>query len=320
MTIAIGIVSFERGELTRRCIDSIRACTCHGTYHIFLVDNGSQTSSAKEALNWCQAFDDISVRVLDNNYGPAYARNIILEMIGANYSVVAFFDNDIVALLGWSEAALRAIEQGADLIQPKLLSSDGHTVERGPTQSRDNPLFANPEYMGIGLDASAPEVTTPSEAAIVGGTSVIRQSVFDRIGWYDDRLHIGEDFDYSYRARAAGFALRYVPDCVLIHDHRFDFSYDQERGQVEKYLRAHVFFWRKHQRALLSPQYLCWYGWLYFNHEPMYMPQQNKWKTIHRRLRRRLIRRWCMTHYQNAWHSADEAHKVTETLANRVGL
>jgi GT2 family glycosyltransferase len=318
--IAIGIVSFERGDLTRRCIDSIRSCTCHGTYHIFLVDNRSQTASAKEVLNWCRIHDDISVRILESNYGPSYARNIIIEMIGANYPMVAFFDNDIVALPSWSEAALRAIEHGADLIQPKLLNADGYTVERGPTIPRDNPLSANPEFLGIGMDSSDQTVNTPSEAAIVGTASIIRREVFDRIGGYDDRLHIGEDFDHSYRAKKAGFVLRYIPDCALIHDHGFDFEYDQIRGSVEKYLRSHVFFWRKHQRALLSPQYLCWYGWLYFNNEPMYMPQQNKWKTMHRRLRRRLMMKWCMTHYQNAWNSVDEANKATEVLAMRLGL
>jgi GT2 family glycosyltransferase len=241
-------------------------------------------------------------------------------MIGRNSPLVAFFDNDIVALPGWDEAALRAIEHGSDLIQPKLLNNDGHTVERGPTIPRDNPLSANPEYLGIGMDSSADEVNNPSEAAIVGGTSVIRRNVFDRIGYYDDLLHIGEDFDYSYRARLAGFALSYVPDCVLIHDHGFDFSYDQERGKVEKYLRSHVFFWRKHQKALLSPQYLAWYSWLHFNNEPMYMPQQKRWKTMQRRLRRRFIRKWCMASHQNAWYSVNEANRATENLAKRLAI
>ena len=150
--IAVGIVSFERGELTRRCIDSVRSCTRQGNYHIFLVDNGSRTDSTKKVLTWCRTLDDVSVRVLKKNHGPSYARNIILKMVTRKFPLIAFLDNDIVALPGWDDAALKAMEGGADLIQPKLLNRDGKTVERGPTRSRNNSLLANPEYLGIGLD------------------------------------------------------------------------------------------------------------------------------------------------------------------------
>lgn len=318
--IAIGIVSYERGELTRRCIESIRACTPEGTYHIYLVDNGSQSSDARVMLDWCRDGSDMTVRTLDKNYGPSYARNIILEMIEADFSIVAFFDNDIVCLPGWSNAAWRAVENGADLIQPKLLNGDGHTVERGPTKVRDNPLAANPHYLGIGLESADPIVNNPAEAVIVGTASIIRREVFDRIGEYDNRLHIGEDFDHSYRARAAGFSLRYVPDCVLIHDHGFDFTYDQERGRVVKYLNAHVFFWRKHHKALLSPQYVCWYSWLHFHNEPMYMESKNKWRTAHRRILRRFARSVCMFRYPDGWQSHSAANVATERLAAKLGV
>jgi GT2 family glycosyltransferase len=318
--IAIGIVSYERADLTRRCIASVKACTPEGSYRIFLIDNGSRSAEAVAFLDSCLRAQDISLRILDKNHGPAYARNIILEMIGSSCPVVAFFDNDIVCLPGWAEAGLKGIDEGADLIQPKLLAGDGRTVERGPTRPRENPLAANPRYVGIGFAQTDPAVNKPGDAVIVGGTGIIRREVFDRIGRYDDRLHVGEDFDLSCRARDAGFSLRYVPDCVLIHDHVFELAYDQERGKAEKYLMAHVFYWRKHGKAILSPQYLHWYAWLHFHHEPMYMPAGSRWSSLGRRLRRRAARAVLMLCNQDHWVSSSAADGATERLAARLGI
>jgi GT2 family glycosyltransferase len=318
--MAIGIVSYERADLTRRCVDSVRACTPEGTYRIFLVDNASRSAEAIAYLDSCRGDKEISLRILKKNHGPSYARNVILEMIGTSCKSVAFFDNDIVCLPGWSEAALKALDKGADLIQPKLLSGDGRTIERGPTELRKDSLAANPKYVGVGLAQTDPSVNTPADAVIVGGTGVIRRAIFDRIGGYDDQLHIGEDFDLSCRARKAGFSLRYAPDCVLIHDHVFQLTYEQERGKVEKYLTAHVFYWRKHGKAILSPQYLHWYGWLHFSHEPMYMPATNRWSSLGRRLRRRVARVALMLCHHDHWTSSSAADIATERLAAKLGV
>jgi GT2 family glycosyltransferase len=320
LQVAIGVVSYERAEVTRRCIESIASCTPAGRYHLYLVDNGSHSADAEKLLQWCQPQPEITVQVLDTNYGPAHARNCILQMIGTSADVIIFLDNDITALEGWLQAGLAALEAGADLVQPKLLQRDGRTVERGPTRVRADSLAANPEYLGIGLDTDDPLVNVAGGAAIVGGTCVVRRLVFELIGGYDVQLHIGEDFDLCYRARAAGLRLRYAPECALIHDHGFDLAYDQERGRLEKYLTAHVVFWRKHQKALLSPRYLHWYAWLQAHGEPMYMPLTQRWRTVARRLRRRWVRRWCMMRYPNHWRSLDRAEAATQTLAQRLGM
>ena len=320
LQVAIGVVSFERAKVTRHCIESIAACTPADRYRLYLVDNGSRSADVVQLLQWCRQRPEIIVQVLDTNYGPAHARNCILQMIGTSADVVVFLDNDIIALEGWLQAGLAALEAGADLVQPKLLHRDGRTVERGPTRVRADPLAANPEYLGIGLDTDDPLVNLAGEAAIVGTAGIARRDVFDKVGVYDARLHIGEDFDLSYRARAAGLRLRYAPECALIHDHGFDLAYDQERGRLEKYLTAHVVFWRKHQKALLSPRYLQWYAWLHAHGEPMYMPLTQRWRTVARRLRRRWVRRWCMMRYPNHWQSLDRAEAATQALAHRLGI
>ena len=316
---AVCIVSYQRASLTERCIESVRATTTL-PYQIFLVDNGSPDAATRALLDRLEGSADIELFRLDGNFGPARGRNIALAAMPAEFGYVATLDNDIVALPGWDSAALRAFESGADLIQPKLLEADGRTLERGPNRPNRSPLAANPAFIGRGLASDQPEVNRLEEAEIVGGTAIIKREVFERIGLLDERLHIAEDFDFSFRARAEGFTLRYVPDCALIHDHGFDFAYDQERGQTEKYLVAHVVLWRKWRKALLSPAFMAWYGWLHRHGEPMYLPPEQRWGIVHRRLLRRLVRKWIMSRHANVWAAADDADGPTESLAKPLGL
>jgi GT2 family glycosyltransferase len=317
--IGIVLVSFERGEMTQRCLASVRdVASC--PYRIFLVDNGSRSFTTQSWLRCWEQDPDLVVFRLDSNQGPAAGRNVALGALPAEVDVVAMLDNDIVALPGWDQAALDALRNGADLIQPKLLDADAGTVERGPTRQNACALAANPQYLGRGLAANHPEVNREQEAVIVGGTGVFRRELLDQIGLLDERLHVGEDFDWSFRAREAGFSLRYAPRCALIHDHGFDPAYDQERSRTSKYLSAHVVLWQKWRKALLSPAYLAWYDWLDRHGEPMYLPADQRWRIAHRRLRRRLARRWIMTRYANAWSSAPEADRATSEVAARLGL
>ena len=319
MMLGIVLVSYERGELTERCIASLRAVTT-APFRIFLVDNGSRTDDTRAAVRRWEDASDIVVRRLAANLGPAAGRNAALAKLPRDVDVVAMLDNDIVALPGWERAALDCLSDGADVIQPKLLERDGKTLERGPTRPNASPLAANPQYLGRGLPADHPDVNREEDAAIVGGTGVFRREVLERIGPLDERLHVGEDFDWSFRARAAGFTLRYAPRCALVHDHGFDLAYDEERSATSKYLSAHVVLWLKWRKALLSPTYLAWYDWLDRHGEPMYLPADQRWRIAHRRLRRRLVRRWIIGRHSNVWSTEAEAAQATAAVATRLGL
>lgn len=317
--IALCIVAYQRGDVTERCIDSVRRSAAH-PYHIFLVDNASTERTACDLIDRLTQDPDIDVFRSTRNLGPSHGRNVALTSIPARFPYVALLDNDIVALPGWDLAAIAALKAGADLIQPKLLEADGRTLERGPNRPNQSPFAANPAFIGRRLPADAPEVNGDEEACIVGGTSIIKRSVFDKIGLFDERLHIGEDFDFSFRARAAGFSLRYAPNCTLIHDHGFDLAYDQVRGETIKYLSSHVIIWRRWRKAVLSPAYLAWYAWLHRHDEPMYLPQHPRWRIMHRRLLRRAAMHWIMSRYPNAWVCEEDAELATESLARRLGM
>ena len=61
-----------------------------------------------------------------------------------------------------------------------------------------------------------------------GACMVLRRALFEELGGFDENLFLyGEDVDLSWRVRAAGYRLIYVPKAVVNH-----YSYDTE-GQVK---------------------------------------------------------------------------------------
>ena len=312
-TIAIGIVSFERGQVTQRCIDSIRS-TIKLPYHIYIADNGSRTEETKNKLKTWEQQSDISLIRLESNLGPSAGRNAVLKMaIGQNH-VFAMLDNDIIVLDGWDSSALNAIQEGFDIVQPKLLSLNTKSVIRGPTRPWKKSIHIHPEYIGRGSSRYAPEINHRKRVELFGGTKIIRTRVFEVIGWYDPHIWVGEDYDLAFRASAAGFAACYEPKCEMIHDHPFDLDYEQIRGNPKNHLVSHIYMWEKHSRALLSPSSIKLYYYLVKRDKTLFIRRKATVENILERVLRKIIVYYFRQKYGEIWKSYNEAEIAVNKL------
>lgn len=311
--LAIGIISCDRGSLTQRCLNSIRTCT-ETPYQIYLVDNGSCDDATRKMLDDWEACSDVTLFRFPENRGPSAARNAILRDSLERHELFAMLDNDIVVLPGWDGAARRALAEEFDVIQPKLLKKDGVTVDRGPTDPPPKPWLVNPVSIGINASRNAPEVSNRRTNATFGGTSVVRAEVYRCVGLYDERLWTAEDWDFSFRASAAGFRIGYDPDCEMVHDHEFDLHYEVRRNDLRKKLIAHAVLWASHQRLLLPPDALFLYSHLIRRREPLFLTSFPKWTLmgIFLRLRRRCVTRYYQARYGDQWPSAQAGAAGTE--------
>jgi glycosyltransferase involved in cell wall biosynthesis len=159
---------------------------------IIVVDDGSTDGTANVARSLPE-----NVRYLrQSNQGPAAARNRGIEH--ARGSLIAFTDADDL----WPPAKLElqlpclikdpAIEIVMGRIQQVLLSG---TVN-GQTQSEE---FGEPAF-SVNL-----------------GSAVIRKSVFDRVGLFDETMRYSEDVDWFMRAREGGAAIMTIDAVTLFY-------------------------------------------------------------------------------------------------------
>jgi len=214
MTLAtIVIPVWNRLDLTRQCLESLRRHPAHTPHEVIVVDNGS-VDGTPELLHAESGW----VRCIRNatNLGFAIACNQGAAQARGKY--VAFLNNDTVARDGWLDALVELAEQepGIAIAGSRLLFPDGAIQHAGVAMNR---LFRSPYHLYQGGPSDAPYVTRRRELQMVtGACMLVRTSTFREVGGFDEGYLNGfEDADLCLRVRAAGGRVVYEPASTLIH-------------------------------------------------------------------------------------------------------
>ena len=184
--VSVVIPVFNGERFLREAVESVLAQK-YSPLEIIMVDDGSTDGTADVARSLPE-----TVRYLhQTNQGPAAARNRGIEH--AQGSLIAFADADDL----WPEDKLAlqlpylmrdpAAEIVMGLIQQVLLSETG----------AEN--FAEPAF-SVNL-----------------GSAIIRKSVFERVGLFDETMRYSEDVDWFMRAREGGAAIVTIDAVTLLY-------------------------------------------------------------------------------------------------------
>ncbi len=208
----IVIVTYNRLEQTRLCVDSVVAHTPE-PHQLLFVDNASTDGTAEYLRD---RFGDDSVIANDSNEGFIRAANRGIAAARGKY--VLLLNNDTVVTPGWLAALHSAAERSPDvgIASGKIVGPDGRVQLAGAYIAFDG----SARMIGEGLSPDDPSISKEREVCYVGGhCMLIKREVLDAIGLLDDSYGFGyhEDTDYCYRAREAGFRVVYTPDCVVHH-------------------------------------------------------------------------------------------------------
>lgn len=165
---------------------------------VVLVDDGSRDAAALATAVGGAA----RIERLDRSRGSYAARNHGLTVTTA--PVVAFTDADCRPRADWLERGLRAVEDGrGDLVGGRI----------------DTPLSVRPTVAETIDAARGLDQRRCVEEWGFAATAnlLVRRSVLDEVGAFNERLRSGGDDELSRRAVAAGFRLVYADDVVVGH-------------------------------------------------------------------------------------------------------
>jgi N-acetylglucosaminyl-diphospho-decaprenol L-rhamnosyltransferase len=171
---------------TRKCLDSLRA---HGggIEEIIIIDNGSSDGTAE----YLSGLDCATVIMNRENLGCAAAWNQGVEAAGSAW--VLLLNNDVVVTPGWIEGMLEfSVEKQVDIVSPAI---------------REGPCDYNLELYAAEFVA---RMRRHSRIGVADGICfLVRRTVFETIGRFDENFRIGqfEDVDFFRRAKMAGFRL-----------------------------------------------------------------------------------------------------------------
>ncbi|WP_432561327.1 glycosyltransferase family 2 protein [Kineococcus sp. SYSU DK003] len=173
-------------------------------FRIIVADNGSREPRHDLA--------DLDPRVsvlVEPRPGSYAARNAAVAR--AHGDVLAFTDSDTLPDPGWISHAVRALQDGAQVVAGRVRVYPRDTA-------RPHPVEAFEVVNAFRQDR------TVRQGFAVTANIVVPRDVFDAVGPFNADLPSGGDAEWCGRAVAAGFALTYVDDAVVAHPARESYA------------------------------------------------------------------------------------------------
>ena len=193
------------------CLDSLMVQS-RQDFSIIMIDNGSADGSVQYVESH---YPEVIIRRFEENQGFCKAVNEGIRMTKTPY--VILLNNDTVCEPCFVEALVKAMEE-----HPECFSGTAKMVQMQNPELIDN---AGDYYCALGW-AFACGKNRPAAKydrarkvfSACAGAAIYRTELFQEIGLFDD-AHFAylEDVDVSYRARIAGYEVRYVPEAVVQH-------------------------------------------------------------------------------------------------------
>ncbi|HKY43060.1 MAG TPA: glycosyltransferase family A protein [Pyrinomonadaceae bacterium] len=180
--VSVVIPVFNGEAFLREAVQSVLAQK-YSSLEIIVVDDGSTDGTENVVRSLPE-----TVRYLgQSNKGPAAARNRGIEY--AQGSLIAFADADDL----WPEGKL-------ELQLPYLIRDPAIEIVMGRIQQVRLSKAVNEPTFSVNL-----------------GSAVIRKSVFERVGLFDETMRYSEDVDWFMRAREAGTAIVTIDAVTLLY-------------------------------------------------------------------------------------------------------
>lgn len=174
MTISVIIPVFNGGNFIAEAIDSVLNQTTT-VDEIIVIDDGSTDNTAQ----LLRSYSNKIKYIFQNNLGVSAARNNGVRLARSKY--IAFLDHDDIYLPNKVADALSIFTANpkADIVLGKweYLFSD--------------PIFEEIHRKKVG--------TTNSTSGVLVGSYVFKKTVFEKIGYFDEKLKFAEDVDLMMR-------------------------------------------------------------------------------------------------------------------------
>lgn len=231
--VSIILISFNTKELTLDAIASIVSTAKKITYEIIVVDNNSVDGSV-EALQDLQKQlhkKDISLLLIENKTNEGFSKANNQGITKATGRYVLFLNTDTIVydatldgMVAFMDKTPQAGAATCYVSLPNGKLDDG--AHRGfPTPWRSfthfsglSKIFPSVAFFS-GYSLSYVNMTTVHEIdSLVGAFMMTRFEAGQEVGWWDeDYFWYGDDLDFCFRLKKAGWKIFFVPEYKILH-------------------------------------------------------------------------------------------------------
>jgi N-acetylglucosaminyl-diphospho-decaprenol L-rhamnosyltransferase len=266
--LGIVIVNWNTKDLLRRCLQTVTASTGDVTYDVIVVDNASSDGSPDMVRD---EFPQVMLMTSDTNGGFSYGNNLGLRALGFSdnggaapkaprYALLLNPDTEVPPNALCEMVAYMDVHPQMGAAGPKLVLPDG-SLDLACRRSFPTPMVALYRFSGLAkLFPNSPRfarynMTYVDENielevdCVVGAYMQIRREAIAQVGLLDETFFMyGEDIDWAFRIKQAGWTIFYNPAVTVKHVKRAA-SRKSKRAQQE-FSRAMLIFYRKHYRKV----------------------------------------------------------------------
>lgn len=224
INLSVIIVNYNTADELRTCIQSVTKHTKEISYEIIVVDNNSNDHS-KTMLE--DDFPNVTSYFLPYNSGFSFANNYAMERSKSNYILLLNPDTLLTenSFLKMYEFLDNNPAVGA--VGPILTDHQGNirlTFHKFPNIKTHfiESLYIKPLIKRYSLTKEQNvllSIEKPFEVDwISGGSFMVRRSIYDDIGGFDERFHLfAEDVDWCVRIKSIGWKVFYLPQIKIVH-------------------------------------------------------------------------------------------------------
>jgi N-acetylglucosaminyl-diphospho-decaprenol L-rhamnosyltransferase len=269
LDLAIVVVNWNTRDLLHDCLTSVYANRGLES-KVCVVDNASSDGSSEMVE---REFPQTHLIRNLHNTGFAHANNLGLRSLGLGESAgedlryALLLNSDTVVPpdgLATMVAFMEAHPE-AGAVGPKLVRLDG-SIDLACRRSFPTPAVSfyrllglsqlfprSPRFGRYNLTHLDPDQLTEVDS-VNGAFMMIRAQTIEQVGLLDESFFFGgEDLDWAYRIKAAGWKVYYNPAVVVQHVKRASFRKNPQAAY--EFERAMWLFYRKHYQAT-TPRWL----------------------------------------------------------------
>ena len=227
LDLAIIILTYNTKSVTIYCIKSIIKANLKLKYQIIVVDNASTDGSIDKIK---KSFKDVEVIKNDENVGFAAGNNVALRKYFKKAKYCLLLNSDTLVKTGSIEKLIDVAQNyNFGIVSSKLISPDGSFQSNGGALpnlltnfiwiSGLDDIFAPIIHLSSYQERSSSFYRGTKEIGWVSGSvMLIRNKVMNEIGFFDENIFMyGEDVDYCYRAKSAGFKIGWTEELAIVH-------------------------------------------------------------------------------------------------------
>ena len=222
--VTIIIVNYNTRELTFQCLKSVFAETRKASFEVIVVDNASEDGSAQMIA---EHFPHVMIIANKENRGFAAANNQALKTAGGRYALL--LNSDTIVLEAAIDKCIEYADAHPDIgaLGPKVL---------WPSGNNQSSVFRFPSLLDAALDAVHAPYLLPYAWAnrvryegsdwdkvldvdvVAGCFLMVRSEAIHRVGCLDEDFFMyGEEAEWCYRIKRAGWRIQYFPGARIIH-------------------------------------------------------------------------------------------------------